>query len=129
MNESPQLSWRKSSYSGGTGGQCVEIASAPGWIWVRDSKDRQGPCLRIRPACFTRWLAGLKAGVPTIVDTCLSVLPEDGLIALRHGRDAGLRFTRAEWTAFQLAVDDGEFDLDQSVAAPPGASSGSCCGR
>ncbi|MFF4950470.1 DUF397 domain-containing protein [Streptomyces chattanoogensis] len=39
--------WRKSSYSG-TGGDCVEVADdAPGVIPVRDSKDREGPCLII----------------------------------------------------------------------------------
>jgi hypothetical protein len=30
--------WRKSSYSGGNGGQCVEVA-ASGRVLVRDSKD------------------------------------------------------------------------------------------
>lgn len=30
--------WRKSTYSNGTGGECVEIASAPGQIGVRDTK-------------------------------------------------------------------------------------------
>jgi hypothetical protein len=32
------LSWRKSSYSGSSGGQCVEVA-ASGRVLVRDSKD------------------------------------------------------------------------------------------
>ena len=31
------LTWRKSSYSGGNGGQCVEVA-ASGRVLVRDSK-------------------------------------------------------------------------------------------
>jgi len=31
------LSWRKSSYSGSSGGQCVEVA-ASGRVLVRDSK-------------------------------------------------------------------------------------------
>lgn len=30
--------WRKSSYSGGEGGQCVELASLNGSVGVRDSK-------------------------------------------------------------------------------------------
>jgi len=50
----PDLSraaWRKSSYSNGTGGSCVEIAplvGIPGTgddIAVRDSKDPHGPAL------------------------------------------------------------------------------------
>jgi hypothetical protein len=38
--------WRKSSYSGNNGGNCVEVASnLPGVVAVRDSKDREGPVL------------------------------------------------------------------------------------
>jgi Domain of unknown function (DUF397) len=33
------LNWRKSSYSGGNGGACVEVASHDGTIFVRDTKD------------------------------------------------------------------------------------------
>ena len=32
------LTWRKSTYSGGNGGQCVEVA-ASGRVLVRDSKN------------------------------------------------------------------------------------------
>ena len=37
--------WRKSSYSGGNGGSCVEVGAQPqaGRVLVRDTKDRQGP--------------------------------------------------------------------------------------
>jgi hypothetical protein len=38
--------WVKSSYSGGTGGDCVEIVALPdGGRGVRDSKDPDGPVL------------------------------------------------------------------------------------
>lgn len=30
--------WRKSSYSGANGGECVEVGNPPGLIAVRDSK-------------------------------------------------------------------------------------------
>lgn len=42
-------SWRKSSYSGGNGGGCVEVAGSPGQVLVRDSKDRTGPVLTFTP--------------------------------------------------------------------------------
>jgi hypothetical protein len=43
---SDELEWRKSSRSGGTGGDCVEIAALPlRGIAVRDSKDPSGPVL------------------------------------------------------------------------------------
>jgi hypothetical protein len=40
--------WRKSSYSGGNGGTCVEVArNLPNVVAVRDSKDPHGPVLII----------------------------------------------------------------------------------
>ena len=38
------MDWRKSSYSGANGGQCVEVASAEE-IRVRDTSDRDGGTL------------------------------------------------------------------------------------
>jgi len=51
--------WRKSSYSGGNGGGCVEVGAQPqaGGVLVRDTKDRQGPALRFTPDAW-RWFAG-----------------------------------------------------------------------
>ena len=39
--------WRKSSYSGGNGGECVEVGAQAraGRVLVRDTRDRQGPVL------------------------------------------------------------------------------------
>ncbi|MBZ6084038.1 DUF397 domain-containing protein [Streptomyces olivaceus] len=34
-----ELHWFRSSYSGGAGGECVEVAACPQAIHVRDSKD------------------------------------------------------------------------------------------
>jgi hypothetical protein len=41
--------WRKSSYSGSNGGECVELAGFPGMVAVRDSKDPDGPVLLMTP--------------------------------------------------------------------------------
>ncbi|GLV90810.1 toxin [Streptomyces lavendulae subsp. lavendulae] len=46
------LAWRKSSYSGDTGGECVEVAAQPCLVAVRDSKDPEGPVFTVRPAAF-----------------------------------------------------------------------------
>jgi hypothetical protein len=46
--------WRKPTYSSGNGGNCVEVASTPRTVAVRDSKDPQGPALAFTPA---RWQA------------------------------------------------------------------------
>ncbi|MFF8989287.1 DUF397 domain-containing protein [Streptomyces sp. NPDC014983] len=34
----PEAAWMKSSYSTGNGGECVEVATIPGTVLVRDSK-------------------------------------------------------------------------------------------
>jgi hypothetical protein len=55
--------WRKSSYSGGNGGQCVEIAvNLPGVVVVRDSKNPGGPALAVEPEAFVAFVAGIRAG-------------------------------------------------------------------
>ena len=56
--------WRKSSYSGGDGGDCIE--AAPGFISglvpVRDSKDPEGPALVFGVNAFAAFVDAVKAG-------------------------------------------------------------------
>ncbi len=55
--------WQKSTYSGGNGGQCVEVATnLPGMVAVRDSKDPKGPKLVVSPGQWQTFLLGLKPG-------------------------------------------------------------------
>ena len=46
--------WRKSSYSGTNGGDCVEAADMEGRILVRDTTDRGGVVLSISPDAWCR---------------------------------------------------------------------------
>lgn len=56
-----ETNWRKSSYSGGSGGQCVEVASADGQVSVRDTKDNErGPMLRVSADEWARFAQTLK---------------------------------------------------------------------
>ncbi|MEV5575271.1 DUF397 domain-containing protein [Spirillospora sp. NPDC052269] len=41
------LCWRKSSYSGENGGNCIELANFTRVVGVRDSKDPEGPHLTV----------------------------------------------------------------------------------
>lgn len=51
------LAWRKSSHSSDQGGQCLEIAEAPhSTIAIRDSKNPAGPILNLDPATFTTFV-------------------------------------------------------------------------
>lgn len=55
--------WRKSSFSGGNGGGCVEVANHDGYILVRDTKDHgHGPIHRYTPAEWRAFIAGVRAG-------------------------------------------------------------------
>ncbi|MFJ3302026.1 DUF397 domain-containing protein [Streptomyces sp. NPDC086549] len=52
-----ESTWRKSSYSGDQGGECVEVAELPGAaVAVRDSKNLTGPVLTLALATFTAFL-------------------------------------------------------------------------
>ncbi|MFB7980818.1 DUF397 domain-containing protein [Streptomyces vinaceus] len=51
--------WRKASYSGDTGGDCVEVAAQPCRIAVRDSKDPEGPAFTVSPAAFAAFVGAL----------------------------------------------------------------------
>ncbi|MET9132253.1 DUF397 domain-containing protein [Streptomyces antibioticus] len=49
--------WRKSSYSGDQGGECVEVADTPTAVAVRDSKNPAGPILTLGPAAFSDFIS------------------------------------------------------------------------
>lgn len=48
MEQPDELTWFKSSYSGTSGGDCVEVAAGAGAVCLRDSKAAgDGPVLRV----------------------------------------------------------------------------------
>ncbi|SCF40983.1 protein of unknown function (DUF397) [Micromonospora matsumotoense] len=56
--------WRKSTRSGGSGGDCVEVAdNLPGLIGVRDSKDQSGPALRFHPTTWATFVRAVRSGL------------------------------------------------------------------
>jgi hypothetical protein len=55
-----QSTWRKSSYSGDSGGSCVEVAGAPGVVWVRDTTDRDGMTLTFSARTWRTFTSTLK---------------------------------------------------------------------
>ncbi|GIJ26506.1 hypothetical protein Vqi01_16680 [Micromonospora qiuiae] len=58
--------WRKSTRSGASGGNCVEVAdNLPGVVGVRDSKDPNGPALTFSPAAWRGFVEMAKTG-PTV---------------------------------------------------------------
>jgi len=65
MEDIANLRWRKSSFSGNGGPDCVEVADHEGHVLVRDTKqDSHGPMLQLSVAAWRRFVAEGKA------DTC-----------------------------------------------------------
>ena len=57
------VTWRKSSYSGSNGGNCVEVTALPGNVLaVRDSKNPDGPVLTFSRAEWRTFTTALKTG-------------------------------------------------------------------
>ncbi|MFG3100155.1 DUF397 domain-containing protein [Streptomyces sp. NPDC048182] len=56
------VAWRKSSYSSDTGGQCLEYAPLSSRIAVRDTKHPTLGHLTLTPATFTRFVGAAARG-------------------------------------------------------------------
>ncbi|GAA2245561.1 MULTISPECIES: DUF397 domain-containing protein [Kitasatospora] len=66
MRQEQQPMWRKSSHSGGAGGNCIEFApefaATHGVVPVRDSKDAEGPQLRFSTEAWLAFAAAAARG-------------------------------------------------------------------
>lgn len=52
--------WRTSTRSTPNGGSCVEVAdNLPGWIHVRDTKDRDGGTLTFTPTAWHTFVTSI----------------------------------------------------------------------
>ncbi len=54
------MEWRKSSYSSGSGGSCVETASSDSVVLVRDTTNRDGGTLAFSAAAWRAFMADVK---------------------------------------------------------------------
>ncbi|MGW2060020.1 DUF397 domain-containing protein [Streptomyces sp. NPDC001937] len=52
--------WRKSSYSNGTGGECVEVADLYSAVGVRDSQQPRRPHIAVRHSAWVGFVAFLR---------------------------------------------------------------------
>ncbi|QCX79225.1 hypothetical protein C9F11_28125 [Streptomyces sp. YIM 121038] len=59
----PDYAWFKSSYSDGTGQNCIEVADLAGQVGggvgIRDSKDPEGPALVLGRPAWAAFVAGV----------------------------------------------------------------------
>jgi Domain of unknown function (DUF397) len=51
--------WRKSSYSGGSSSNCVEVAAA-GAVLIRDTTDRDGCTLSVSASAWLKFTSTIK---------------------------------------------------------------------
>ncbi|MGP4001211.1 DUF397 domain-containing protein [Streptomyces sp. 8N706] len=106
--------WRKSSYSGDTGGDCVECAPLGGAQWRKSSYsgDDGGQCVECAPLGGAQWYKSSHSS-----DTggeCVEVAAVPCTVAIRDSKDPSgpaLTFTRDAFTAFVSAAANGEFPV------------------
>ncbi|WP_406136660.1 DUF397 domain-containing protein [Streptomyces sp. NBC_01089] len=61
--DAAELEWFKSSYSdSSSGNDCIEVASAPATVHVRDSKNVPGPGLGFTPGAWADFVAYASEG-------------------------------------------------------------------
>lgn len=61
MEDKIEPRWRKSSYSGNGGSDCVQVATnLTGIVLVRDSKDREGAKLTVGDQAWSAFIHGIK---------------------------------------------------------------------
>lgn len=57
--EGKVINFRKSTYSGNGGGNCVECGTTDA-VFVRDSKDKKGPYLEISPKTWQSFMSRIQ---------------------------------------------------------------------
>jgi Domain of unknown function (DUF397) len=58
--ETSTATWRKSSYSGANGGQCVEAGALPGAVLVRDTTNRDGAVIELSAETWRAFAMAIK---------------------------------------------------------------------
>ena len=93
------MTWRKSSYSGSNGGECVEVGT---WRKSSHSSPNAGNCVEIgvcRKSSHSTSIGG----------ACVETAAISATVAVRDTKDHGhgpvLRFTTAAWTTFTSTLN------------------------
>ena len=65
-SEQTDITWHKSTASGGGGGNCVEVAAIDGSVLVRNSRNRLGSVLSFSCQQWVAFLEGVRNGELTL---------------------------------------------------------------
>jgi hypothetical protein len=63
MEDTIDSPWRKATYSGNGGGNCVEAATSASRVLVRDTADRDGGMLPVPADAWRELITGLKSAL------------------------------------------------------------------
>jgi hypothetical protein len=99
--------WRKSSYSSGNGGNCVEVATA--WRKSSYSSANGGDCIEVATGWHKSSYSSANGGA------CVEVARDiPSVVAVRDSKDPEgpkLAVTSTAWREFTGLLKDGRFDL------------------
>lgn len=96
--------WRKSSYSSGNGGACVEVTALNGATWRKSSYSgaNGGACVEVADLTGSGWHKSSHSSGNG--GNCVEVAARGpGVVAVRDSKDPdgpALVFTPADWSAF-----------------------------
>ena len=103
----PELEWFKSSYSGSSGDNCVEVAMSPNTVHVRDSKDTRRGSLTVSRRAWSAFTAELdwhkSSYSGSSGDNCVEVAVRPDAVHVRDSKDTGtgqLAIPHTAWAAF-----------------------------
>ncbi|MGA5320539.1 DUF397 domain-containing protein [Streptomyces seoulensis] len=66
MSTTPGLDWFKSSYSGGDGDNCIEVAVCSEAVHIRDSKDKRMRSLTVTSDAWATFVGRIVPSCPVI---------------------------------------------------------------
>lgn len=101
-------SWRKSSFSSGNGGACVEAAALNGVTWRKSSysSGNGGACVEVADLTGGSWHKSSRSSANG--GNCVEVASDGpGVVAVRDSKDPdgpALVFSPADWSAFLASL-------------------------
>ena len=103
----PAIQWRKSSYSGNNGGNCVEL----GLTWRKSSRSSNngGNCVELA-ANWRKSSRSSNNGGDCVELTELAEAPRVAVRDSKRPDQPHLCFARPEWSAFTAGVRSGCYD-------------------
>ncbi len=109
---------RKSSFSDKANG-CVGVTPTAEGVEIEDDKLINGPVIVFSFEQWERWLREVVEDLPSNSNGAVTVTNPSPDVWMVRSNDAtvSLIFNSAEWTAFRLGVEDGQFEHSASSVA------------